>query len=248
MAKIFASTHPALTTKNGKIMGVNRGLGNGSVIIDAPVVSPIPQNPLMWFEYNENITLVGGGPRISNWGNLASGQDLAVTVGDFMPQVDDDAVKCLDEGNMFTAATPINLGISQSIFIVGKVTIPTERLAMGDDVSATTASFLTTQMNLSKSEEALISLQYGITVTTYALFCLVRAEPLVSIYVNGTLRGSDSNESFNGVNLIAKFAGYDDTIGQVRGWYRAIIAYDRVLSDVDRVMVETYLNEKFLIY
>jgi hypothetical protein len=84
---------------------------------------------------------------------------------------------------------------------------------------------------------------------TNVLVGCVRDTTSAYIYANGVLRKSGSNIDITGVTATDTYIGavYNGA-STFAGYMYELIAYDRVLADVERELVETYLNDKWNIY
>lgn len=84
---------------------------------------------------------------------------------------------------------------------------------------------------------------------TNVLVGCVRDTTSAYIYTNGVLRMSGSNIDITGVTATDTYIGaiYNGS-STFAGYMYELIAYDRVLADVERKLVENYLNDKWSVY
>ena len=89
-----------------------------------------------------------------------------------------------------------------------------------------------------------------VTITdSWSLYSVLSTTNDWRAYVNGELMHSDSGNVYSGVPLNSQlFIGASDFGYLLKGKIAESIVYNRVITNVERQQVETYLNDKYAIY
>lgn len=82
------------------------------------------------------------------------------------------------------------------------------------------------------------------------VYTLVRNSTGVLLYINGIQRKTGSNANLDGVTANDTYIGsiYTGASQFFQGYMYELIVYDRVLTDEERGLVDTYINDKWSIY